>query len=73
MILNLEHPWDMSDRDPIQDMKAAIKRLEQPPDYKAMGEMERQVNQAIQLLTDAGKSPEEIEALLVKYGVWPGR
>lgn len=61
-----DDPWDS---DPVEDIKNAIKILNQPPDYKMLGEIEKQVNLAIQLLTDDGKSPEEIEKILIKYGI----
>ena len=57
--------------DPVEDMENAIKILKQSTDYKMLGEIEKQVNLAIQLLIDDGKSPEEIEKILIKYGIWP--
>ncbi len=66
--MNQDDAWDS---DPVEDMENAIKILKQSTDYKMLGEIEKQVNLAIQLLTDDGKSPEEIEKILIKYGIWP--
>lgn len=66
--MNQDAAWDS---DPVEDMENAIKILKQSTDYKMLGEIEKQVNLAIQLLTDDGKSPEEIEKILIKYGIWP--
>ena len=66
--MNQDDAWDS---DPVEDIENAIKILKQSTDYKMLGEIEKQVNLAIQLLTDDGKSPEEIEKILIKYGIWP--
>lgn len=66
--MNQDDAWDS---DPVEDMENAIKILKQSTDYKMLGEIEKQVNLAIQLLIDDGKSPEEIEKILIKYGIWP--
>jgi hypothetical protein len=66
-----EDPWDMSDRDPTEDMKAAIKLLNAPTDYKKLAQLEDSVNWLTDHLTKLGKSPEEICNLYVKYGIWP--
>ncbi|MCK9570645.1 hypothetical protein M0R72_16980 [Candidatus Pacearchaeota archaeon] len=57
--------------DPVSDMKRALERLHQPPNYTAMAEMEKQVNMLTDILTSEGKSPVEIAALYIKYGIWP--
>ena len=66
--MNQDDAWDS---DPVEDMENAIKILKQSTDYKMLGEIEKQVNLAIQLLIDDGKSPEEIEKILIKYGICP--
>ena len=62
--------WD-TESDPIEGMKRVMERLHQPPDYKTMAEMEKQVNMLTDILTSEGKSPVEIATLYVKYGIWP--
>jgi hypothetical protein len=58
---------------PLEDLKAAMAKLKEPtPEsyYHRIGEMEQDLYTAIDILTKEGKTPEEIEELLIKYGIW---
>jgi hypothetical protein len=59
--------------DPLEDLKAAMAKIKEPtPEsyYHQIGEMERDLHAAIDLLTKEGKTSEEIIELLIKYGIW---
>jgi hypothetical protein len=67
-----ENQWD-SDADPLEDMRRAIAKMKEPtPEsyYRNMGEMERDLQTAIDLLDKDGKTPQEIIELLIKHGIW---
>lgn len=62
-----------SDADPLEDMKKALVKLKEPmPEsyYQRMDEYEAYAQEAIRLLIKAGKTPQEIERLFIKYGIW---
>jgi hypothetical protein len=53
-----------SDADPLDDMRKAVAKMREPtPEscYRKMDKIEQDVQIAIKLLTEIGKTPEEIE------------
>jgi hypothetical protein len=67
-----EYQWD-SDVDPLEDARKAIAKMKEPtPEsyYRRIDKIEQDVQKAIGLLVEMGKTPEEIEAELIKHGIW---
>jgi len=67
-----EDQWGESS-DPVEDMKVAMAKLKEPtPEsyYRQIGEMERDLQIAIDLIAKENKTPEEVIKLLIKYGIW---
>jgi hypothetical protein len=59
-----EDPWDMSNRDPVADLREMIRKLDDPEEQKKrrkrMADDEKLLSEAIQQAYEAGMSPEEI-------------
>ena len=67
-----DNQWD-SDADPIEDMRRALVKIKEPIPksyYRQMDEMEKDVQTAVELLVEEGKTSEEIVEQLIKYGIW---
>jgi len=65
--------WGSSEiYDPIEDMKKAREKLSKPDIsyWKRRAKIEEQVEKAIKILTELNYTPEEIELIFIKYGVW---
>jgi hypothetical protein len=68
----MEYQWD-SDADPLEDMRKALAKIKEPtPEsyYRRIDKIEQDVQKAIGLLIEMGKTPEEIEQILIEYGIW---
>jgi hypothetical protein len=61
---NSEDPWNMSDRDPVADIKEAFAKISEPNAERKRrlrnAQTEEELYKLIQLAYDEGMTPEEI-------------